>query len=439
MHTFRRSEEAVPVAIKAQGCEIWDESGNRYLDAAGGAILVGIGHGSEQVARAMADQLHELAYAHPTQLSGRWLDPYADAVARLLPIEDARIYPVSGGSDAVEAALKLARCYHVARGEESRTVLISRWGSYHGNTRGALDVTGRPAARGPYGPWLGMARHMPAVNEYRCPLTTHPHGCGLRHAELLEQAILAEGPGRVAAFIAEPIVGATLAVAEPPDDYWEAVADVCRRHGVVLILDEVMTGFGRTGSWFAAEHWDLTPDILVTAKGVCSGYWPMGLVCCSADIHDAVQGSGFPHGGSFSHSPMGTAIAAAVLDELVSGDLVQASRVKGRYLLRALDAALGQHPHVGDIRGRGLFAGIEFVADRATKRPFPAGDLVARRLTAAALRRGLLVYPSTGCAGEDGGDALLLGPPFTISESQLNEVAGILAAVAEEVLPVPAR
>jgi adenosylmethionine-8-amino-7-oxononanoate aminotransferase len=439
MHTFRRSEKAPPIAAKAQGCEIWDESGNRYLDAAGGAILVGIGHGSERVARAMTEQLHELAYAHPTQLSGRWLDPYTDAVARLLPIADARIYPISGGSDAVEAALKLARCYHVARGEESRTVLISRWGSYHGNTRGALDVTGRPSARGPYGPWLGMARHVPAVNEYRCPLKTHPHRCGLHHAELLEQAILDEGPGRVAAFIAEPIVGATLAVAQPPDDYWAAVSDVCQRHGVVLILDEVMTGFGRTGSWFAAEHWGITPDILVTAKGVCSGYWPMGLVCCSADIHDAVQATGFPHGGSFSHSPMGSAIAAAVLEELISGDLVQASRIKGRYLLSVLNAALGQYPNVGDIRGRGLFTGIEFVADRATRRPFPAADAVARRLTAAALRRGLLVYPSTGCAGKDGGDALLLGPPFVISESQLDEIGEVLAAVVAEVLAPPTR
>lgn len=435
MHTFRRSDGAPPVAVKARGCEIWDESGNRYLDAAGGAILVGIGHGSERVARAMAGQLGELAYAHPTQLSGRWLDPYTDAVARLLPIADPRIYPVSGGSDAVEAALKLARCYHVARGEESRTVIISRWGSYHGNTRGALDVTGRPGARWPYQPWLGLARHVPAVNEYRCPLPTHPHGCGLRHAELLEQAILAEGPGRVAAFIAEPIVGATLAVAEPPDDYWTAVADVCRRHGVVLILDEVMTGFGRTGSWFAAEHWGVTPDILVTAKGVCSGYWPMGLVCCSAAIHDTVLAGGFPHGGSFSHSPMGAAIAAAVLEELVSGDLVQASKVKGRYLLSALQASLGQHPNVGDIRGRGLFTGIEIVSDRATKSPFPAGDAVARRLTAAALRRGLLVYPSTSCAGEDGGDGIVLGPPFVITEAQLDEIAGILAETMRDVLP----
>jgi adenosylmethionine-8-amino-7-oxononanoate aminotransferase len=438
MHTFRRSQAPPPVAVKAQGCEIWDESGNRYLDAAGGAILVGIGHGSERVAHAMTEQVHELGYAHATQLSGRWLDTYTDAVARLLPIADARIYPVSGGSDAVEAALKLARCYHVARGEESRTTLLSRWGSYHGNTRGALDVTGRPSARGPYEPWLGLARHLPEVNEYRCPLPTHPDRCGLRHAELLEQAILDEGPGRVAAFIAEPIVGATLAVAEPPDDYWAAVADVCRRHGVLLILDEVMTGFGRTGSWFAAEHWGIRPDILVAAKGVCSGYWPMGLVCCTAEVHDAVQAIGFPHGGSFSHSPMGSAIAAAVLEELVAGDLVSASRDKGRYLLRALHAALGRHRNVGDIRGRGLFVGIEFVADRTTQRPFHPSDTVARRLTSAALRRGLLVYPSTGCAGPEGGDALLLGPPFVVSQSQLDEIVGVLAATVAEVLPDPA-
>jgi adenosylmethionine-8-amino-7-oxononanoate aminotransferase len=269
---------------------------------------------------------------------------------------------------------------------------------------------------------------VPAVNEYRCQVPTHPQACGVSHARLLEDTILAVGPDRVAAFIAEPIVGATLAVAIPPDDYWPAVADVCRRHGVLLILDEVMTGFGRTGAWFAADHWGLSPDILVSAKGVCSGYWPMGVVCCSDEVYQTVHPYGFPHGGTFSHSVPGCAVANAVLQIIQDEGLVDASRTKGAYLLQQLQTTLGDHPYVGDIRGMGLFAGIEFVRDRSTKAPFPREAAIANGLTRAATARGLLVYPSTTSADGERGDALVLAPPFVATWSELDEIVTLLAA-----------
>src|SRR6266542_4764807 len=264
----------LPVAARATGCSIWDTEGKHYLDAAGGAVVVGIGHGDAVVIDALADQARRIAYAHGTQFSSEALESYASELGPLLPVDEPRIYPVSGGSEAVETALKLARAYHVARGRDSRHKVIARWGSYHGNTRGALDASGREPLRSPYRPWLGQALHVPAVYEYRCPLPEHPDRCGAAHADELERAILEAGPETVAAFIAEPVVGATLGAAVPPDDYWPAVADVCRRHGVLLIADEVMTGFGRTGRWFGLDHWDTEADILTAGKGAASGYWP---------------------------------------------------------------------------------------------------------------------------------------------------------------------
>ena len=214
------------------------------------------------------------------------LEAYADELAPLLPVDDPRIYPVSGGSEAVETALKMARAYHLARGED-RWRVIGRQGSYHGNTRGALDVGGREPLRRPYLPWLGLAGHTLAPYEYRCRFgDTHPAGCGARYADALEQEILASPAGTVAAFVAEPVAGAGLGAAVPPDDYWPAVTEVCRRHGVLVIADEVMTGFGRTGRWFACDHWAVRPDILVLAKGAASGYWPLGLAVASGAVHD---------------------------------------------------------------------------------------------------------------------------------------------------------
>jgi adenosylmethionine-8-amino-7-oxononanoate aminotransferase len=410
----------LPVASRADGATIWDSNGTRYLDAAGGAIVVGIGHGRQDVAAAMAAQASRIAYAHGTAFTTDAVEAYAEELAPLLPMDGPRIYPVSGGSEAVETALKLARAYHLARGESSRHRVIARRGSYHGNTRGALDASGREPLRRPYAPWLGQAVHVPAPYEYRCPFPdTHPHGCGARHAQALEAAILREGPHSVACFIAEPVAGATLGAAVPPDDYWPAVAEVCRRHGVLLIADEVMTGFGRTGRWFGSEHWGLRPDILVAGKGCSSGYWPLGLTVASGDVFKTVAAEGFVHGFTYSHSVVGAAVGRAVLRILLDEQLVEASREKGERLQKELTAALGGHRSVGDIRGIGLMVGVELVADTESGRPYPRAARLTERVVAAAKSDGLLLYSSTGCADGTDGDLVMFGPPFVVTDEEL--------------------
>jgi adenosylmethionine-8-amino-7-oxononanoate aminotransferase len=430
---FRRAAD-LPVAVRAEGIWVEDASGSRYLDAAGGAIVVGIGHGDPVVAAAMEEQARRLAYVHGSTFTTEALEAYGAELAEVVPLPQARVFPVSGGSEAVETALKLARAYHLARGEPERDVIVARRLSYHGNTRGALDASGRPRLRAPYQPWLGQAVHVPPVTEYRCPAPGHPDGCGRWHAAELERTIGEIGPRRVAAFIAEPIGGATTGAALPPDDYWPAVAAVCRRHQVLLIADEVMTGFGRTGRWFAMEHFEVAPDILVAAKGASSGYWPLGLCVASGEVHDTVKaGGGFVHGLTFSHHPVGAAVGRAVLQRIRELGLVEASAAKGPLLLEALRAALARQAMVGDVRGRGLLAGVEFVADRESRRPFPPGERVVERVVAAARRHGLLVYSSKGCADGIAGDVVVLGPPLIITPEEIVLAAERLAAAVADV------
>ncbi|MFM7717935.1 MAG: aspartate aminotransferase family protein, partial [Actinomycetota bacterium] len=374
-HVFRRVRSRdLPVAAQAHGAWIVDAEGRRYLDAAGGAIVVNVGHGDPALVAAMGEQAARVDYVHGTAFTTEALEGYADELAPFLPIDDPSIYPVSGGSEAVETALKMARAYHLARGEADRDVVVARLGSYHGNTVGALDASGKEPLRAPYASWLGRTRHVSAAYEYRCALPGHPAGCGVALADELDRTIREVGPSRVAAFIAEPVAGATLAGAVPPADYWPAVAEVCRRHGVLLVADEVMTGFGRTGRWFGIEHWDVRPDLLTCAKGSTSGVFPFGFAAASRAVVDAIGPSGFVHGFTFSHSAVGSAVAREVLRILREEDLVTASAAKGEQLRALLAERLGEHPHVGEIRGRGLMVGLEIVADRATTTAFPRAE-----------------------------------------------------------------
>ena len=413
---FRRGKEP-RTAVRAEGCWIVDSGGNRYLDGAGGAVVCGVGHGRVEIAEAISKQLATVGYVHASTFTTGVVEDYARAVAERTPMEDARVYPVSGGSEALETALKLARAYHLARDEPQRTQLLARHGSYHGNSLGALDVSGRASLRAPYLPWLGRTVHVPPVYEYRCPAPDHPVGCGVWHAARLEEEIVARG--NVAAFVAESVGGATLGAAVPPDDYWPAIGEVCRRHGVLLIVDEVMAGFGRTGSWFGIDHWGVRPDIIVAGKGASSGYWPLGLCIASKEVHDAVQGT-FVHGFTYSHHAAGAAAGLAVIGILESESLLAASVRQGERLLVGLRDTIGHHPRVGDIRGLGLLVAIELVADRPTKDPFDRREAVTERLLAACLENGLIVYPAS--KGADGlkGDSVLFGPPLTISNAEVD-------------------
>lgn len=434
---FRRSlDPGLATAVRAQGSTIWDSEGREYLDAAGGAIVVNVGHGRHSVVEAMADQAARLAYAHGSAFTTEPLEAYAAEIGRHLPLEAPAIYPVSGGSEAIETALKLARAYHLARGEGGRLIVIARWGSYHGNTLGALDLSGRRPLRRPYEGWLGRFRHVSAAYPYRAG---DPGANALGSAEELalelERAIETADPGSVAAFVAEPIVGATLGAATPPDGYWELISEVCRRHGVLVIADEVMTGFGRTGRWFALDHWGVRPDILVAAKGATSGYWPFGFAATSGAIHAAIRGAGgFVHGFTYSHHVVGAAVAREVLRILEDEALVEASAAKGERLLALLRARLGEHPNVGEIRGRGLMVGLELVADRPTREPFPRTARLAETVVRTARERGLLLYSGTGNADGVDGDVILLGPPFVVTDDELIRIADGLTIALDAAL-----
>jgi len=428
-HVFHRVlTRELPRATRAEGVWIEDADGNRYLDGAGGAIVVNVGHGDRSLTEAMAAQSSATDYVHGTMFTTEALEDYADEVATVLPLEDGRIYPVSGGSEAVETAMKLARAYHLARGEGSRTVVIGRNASYHGNTLGALDVGGKDALKRPYEPWLGRFGQVSAAYEYRCANPGHPDACGAWLAEELDAAIVGAGPENVAAFIAEPVAGATLAAAVPTDDYWPAVAEVCRYHGLLLVADEVMTGFGRTGRWFGVDHWDIRPDILTTGKGSTSGYMPFGFAACSGQVFETVRGDGFVHGFTWSHNGVGAAVAHATLRRLREGDLVEASARQGERLLKDLTAELSASPIVGDVRGIGLMVGIELVADRSSKVPYPRAEQMTERVIAACRDRGLLLYSSTGHVDGHDGDLVMLGPPFTISDEECDQVVEMTAA-----------
>jgi adenosylmethionine-8-amino-7-oxononanoate aminotransferase len=403
----------LPTAVRAEGVWIEDSDGRRYLDGAGGAIVVNVGHEDPAVVRAATQHLERLDYVHGTMFTTEAVERYAEEVAALLPMEDPRIYPVSGGSEAVETALKLSRAYHLARGEDTRSVVIARDASYHGNTLGALDASGKTPIRRPYAPWLGRAVHVPAAYPYRNPMT------GTEHAEALESAITSIGETNVAAFIAEPISGATLGAAVPPPDYWQAVSQVCRRHRVLLIADEVMTGFGRTGRWFGGDHWGLRPDILTAGKGSTSGYVPFGFAAAGRQVFETVTGAGpFVHGFTWSHNGLGAATAREVLRRLREDGLVDRSRELGERVRTELQTALTDLSHVGEVRGLGLMIGIELVRDRESKEPFPRADQVTERIVAAARERELLLYSSTGHADGTDGDLVMLGPPFCLSDEE---------------------
>ena len=427
-HVFRRASDR-PVAVRASGCTIVDADGREYLDGAGGAIASSIGHGRPEVVAAMSAQAAAVEYVHATQFTTEAVDRFASAVAAVVPIDDARVFPVSGGSEANETALKLARSYHLATGDTERHLVIARQGAYHGNSRGALDASGRASLRAGYEPWLGQTVRVPLANPYRDDRT------GVEHAAELDRVIRDVGPDRVAAFIAEPIGGATLGALVPPDDYWPAIAAVCQEHGVLLILDEVMTGFGRTGTWFAAEHWGLRPDIITAGKGASSGYWPLGLCIASGTIYDAVQAAGtFVHGFTWSHHPVGSAVGSAVIDVIHNEGLVGAAAERGTFGFARLREQLGAHPNVGDIRGKGLLMAVEFVEDRASKVPFDRSDHVTERILEAAFERGLTVYPCTSAVDGSVGDAVLLGPALSVTEAELGEMIDRLADAVRSVI-----
>ena len=428
-HVFHRAVDR-PLAVRGSGSTITTADGRSILDGAGGAIASSIGHGRTEVVEAMAAQAGQLEYVHSTQFTTEPVARFAAHVAEVVPMADARVFPVSGGSEANETALKLARAYHLAHREAERHVVLARFGAYHGNTRGVLDASNRASVTVGYEPWLGQTVRVPLANPYRDERT------GAQHAAEIDRIIRETGPQRVAALIAEPVSGATLGAVAPPDDYWPEVAAVLRSHGVLLIADEVMTGFGRTGRWFGMDNWGVQPDILTSGKGASSGYWPLGLCVASGHVYETVDDADtFSHGFTWSHHPVGAAVADAVLTVIQREGLVERARVMGERCRQRLRAALGDHPHVGEVRGIGLLNAVEFVADRDTKQPFDRGATVTERITAAAFERDLTLYPCTSAVDGNVGDAVLLGPPLSVTEGDLDEMVDRLVASVQTTLP----
>ena len=433
---YRRMAHPRPMIASSEGIYLIDTEGRRYIDASGGPVVVNLGHGVTEIAQAMAEQAQEAAYIHATMFTSQAIEDYSAALAEVTPLENPRFFYLNSGSEAVETALKFARQVQVERGEASRYLIISRWHSYHGTTLGTLAVSGRPSLRQLYQPMMPQTPHIEPPYCYRCPFNLDYPACGLRCAHALEDAIKINGPESIAAFIAEPISGASLAAAVPPAEYWPLIRQICDHYGVLLIVDEVMTGLGRTGAWFAIQGWDIEPDVITMAKGVSGGYFPLSITAVkTADVQTIRAGRGdFNHGGTFSHHSVGAAVGLAVLRYLQQHHLIEAARVQGEKLGQKLQAALGGQPHVGDIRGRGLMWGLEFVADRSTKAPFPAEHRLSRKIADAAFERGLIIYPSSGNVDGLQGDQVMIAPPFIVTDEQLDEIVALLAEAITAVL-----
>jgi len=426
---FRRSfKKGFPSAVRGEGVYIWDTEGHKYLDLAGSAAVNLIGHGVPEISAAMAEQASKLEFVHTSQFTTPIAEQYAKELLAFAGkhFEGGAVYFTCGGSESIETALKMARQYQIEIGQPRRHQILSRQQSYHGSTLGALSVSGNKRRREIYLPMVREFPHIGMPYCYRCAFecTDGCRNCGQQYATELEQAIEATS-GEAAAFIFEPVSGATLGAVVPPPGYLQAIADICRRRGVLLIADEVMTGMGRTGRNFAVEHWDVQPDILVTAKGLSSGYAPLGAVLASKKVVDAIAtGSGaFLHGFTYNAHPISLAAGQAVLRRVQSGKLVEAAD-SGRPGTTASDfkqalEGLRAEKSVGDIRGIGLLWAVEFVAGKATKQPFPPERGFSARVGAAAVRRGLLVYPMQGSVDGTSGDHVLLAPPAIISEDQI--------------------
>jgi adenosylmethionine-8-amino-7-oxononanoate aminotransferase len=433
----RDPKTSMPVAVGGEGVHLIDAEGRRYLDASGGAAVSCLGHGHPEVTAALRDQAGRLAYAHTSFFTTEPAERLADFLVETAPPGIGWVYYVSGGSEAMEAALKLARQFHVDNGEPQRVHFIARRQSYHGNTLGALAVGGNAWRRAPFAPLLVDVAHVSPCYAYRgqTPGETEEEYAGRLAAEL-EAEILRLGPGRVAGFVAETVVGATLGAVPPVAGYFRRVRDVCDRHGVLLILDEVMCGMGRTGTLHACEQEGIAPDLMTVAKGLGGGYQPIGAVLVAERIYRTVlDGTGyFQHGHTYLAHPVACAAALAVQTVIRRDGLLETVARRGRGLYERLRDRFANHPHVGDIRGRGLFQGIELVRDRATREPFDPGLRLHARIKRQAMARGLLVYPMGGTVDGRSGDHVLLAPPFIVSEDDLDAVADRLAAAVDAAL-----
>ncbi|RLA91039.1 MAG: aspartate aminotransferase family protein [Deltaproteobacteria bacterium] len=428
-HIFYRSpQKRYPVIERGEGIYLFDIDGKRYIDGSGGACVVSIGHGVSEIADAASNQMKKVAFAHGSHFTSEVVEQLAEKITSMANSKDLnRVYFISGGSEAVETSIKLARQYWVEEGFPTKYKIISRWTSFHGNTIYALSLSGHTKRRAHYLPLFPHNPHVPTCYCYRCDFGKEPATCSLECADFLEKTIKYAGPDSVAAFIAEPIIGATAGAVVPKNGYWQRIREICDKYNILLIADEVMTGIGRTGESFATNHWDISPDMAVLAKGLTSGYAPLGAVVVHSKIHEAfLKGTGsFIHGHTYGQHPVSAAVGLAVLEYIEKNRLIKRSRKIGLYFIDKLKTLLDL-PIVGDVRGLGLMAGIEFVRDKKSKETFEPALNFSSRFFNIAFEKGLITYPGNGGADGIRGDHILLAPPFIITEEQIDVMVEIL-------------
>ncbi|MBS0122607.1 aspartate aminotransferase family protein [Thetidibacter halocola] len=436
---FYQSRQPRPMLDRGEGIYLYDVTGKRYIDGSSGAMVSNIGHSNPRVLEAMRRQMEKATFGYRLHFQSEPTERLASETARRMPAGLDRVFFVSGGSEAVESAMKLARQYAVARGEGTRWKVISRHPSYHGCTLGALAVTGYDPLTVPFAP---MMREMPKIPAPTCYLdrdNLDPAARGLKYAEYLRDEILRQGPESVLAFIMEPVGGASTGALVAPDSYYARIREICDEFGILLIYDEVMSGAGRTGAFIAAEHWGIVPDLVVLSKGFAAGYMPLGAAVARSDIVETVLDSGgFLHGFTYAGNPLACVAGLAVLDEIERQDLVANAATMGALLKSRLDGLMETYPFIGDVRGKGLLLAFELVSDRASMRPLPKELNAHSRLVEIAYERGLIVYSRRTRGGYEG-DHFLVCPPLIVTETQIDEIMGLLdgalSQFADEIAP----
>lgn len=429
---YRKLSRPYPRILRGEGCYLYDDQGRRYLDGCGGAYVVNVGHGVSEIAEALACQAGALAYVSGTTFTHDAVEQLAAEIAQLSPGDLDLVYPLGSGSEAVEAGLKLARQYWVEAGHAGKHKVIAFAPSYHGNTLLALSASSREHYKTFYREWLVEIVRAPAPYPYRCQCQGQPPLCASCNGDAVEAAILREGPETIAALIGEPVGGSSTGASVPQPEYWRRIRSICDRHQILLVADEVLTGAGRTGAWSAIESYGVTPDIMILGKGIAGGYVPLSAVVAPRRLIDVLaRGSGsFLHAQTFSHHATLCAAGLATISYLRQHRLIERCATMGRILQRELQQ-LRSLPGVGDVRGKGLLAGIEFVEDKSARRPFPSSVRFADSVAAAALELGLLVWPNSGQLENGAGDLAMLAPPFVIEEDQIGELVTLLGAAVE--------
>lgn len=428
-HIFHRElNRDYPVIDHGDGIYLYDTTGKRYIDGAGGVFVTNLGHGNKNVVAALAEQAGRVSFAHTNDFNSTVALQFAAKLIDLAPAGFAKVWMSTSGSTANETAIKLARHYHLLAGNPEKTRVIARWNSYHGSTLGALSLTGQPKRREPYEPYLLNFPHIDPPYCFRCPFGKTPSTCHIDCADELEKIIRLTGPQYISAFILEPVSGGPLGALPAPDGYLKKVREICDRYDVLLIVDEVVSGIGRTGRNFAVDHWGVVPDLITVAKGVGGGYVPIGATLVHERIFEVFESSGtsFRHGETFTGHALVCAAGLATLNEIEAGGLVDRARRIGGYLGEALEQ-LRALPIVGDVRGKGLLRGIELVRDKKSNEPFPRARMIAERIASEAATLGLLVIAGTGCVDGINGDTIAIAPPFITTEAEIDEIVATIA------------